>query len=291
VETILIGAGLHKTNSMMKISSFFAQTENINSTSIWHLVSHDPNLLPADELAICLADRIMEYRCRGRPEYHTAWKASREKRATLLVSARKILREAFVKPVFGLPECAEHVPVDHREGYVGEMLWYFIHQETSTEVIEHIEPPGFKPTDPGSDGLVIHRTEDGDLMFRLWEMKKCTGVSPVSATVSTAYDQLDSRAIEYLARHTAFGQETSNVELALFFGKLIELWVVADKAASAGVSVTTSVEKAPSRCFTTFGSRFPGFIGPPTRLRGMLTAIEDFSDFTEKVRAAIWTGL
>jgi len=244
-------------------------------------------VLPIDSLAKLLADRIVEFRCKGCPHTYAAWK-TRANGGTS-TSARKAI-SAFIKPVFGLPECPDFVPIDHREGYVGEMLWYFLHQEVTTEGIIHIEPPSFKATDPGADALVVHRMAEGYLMFRLWEMKKCTGTSHVSSTVSEAYSQLDTNALEYLARYTAIGQTTGDPDVEQLCAQLVDLWLDSSQEAAAGVSVATSSEKVPTTCFSTFGDRFPGFV-QPVRLRGILTAIEDFPLFTGKVREFVWTGL
>jgi hypothetical protein len=180
--------------------------------------------------------------------------------------------------------------MDHLEGFVGQMLWYFLYLESPPEELVRVEPPGFRVTDPGGDALAIHRMQEGYLMFRLWEMKKCTGGSTVSSAVNTAYNQLNAKATEYLARYTAIGQELPDPELTGFYGQLIELWIEARPEAAAGISVATSLDHIPQRCFTTFGKHFPGFVDP-IRLRGMLTAIGDFSAFALKVREFIWTGL
>jgi len=232
----------------------------------------------------------MEHRCRGCPQHYQAWQTRVLGGSAVSDSSRDALR-AFIKPVFGLPEDPESVSQDHTEGFVAQYLWYSLATEMpSGEPVERVEPPGFVGTDPGGDGLVIHRTDEGYLMFRLWEIKKCVGRGKVSSTVSRAYRQLGTKATEYLARYTVIGQELGNTELADFYGQLIDLWVDARPEAAAGVCVATSLDQVPTRCFTTFGRRFPEFVYP-VRLRGMLTAIDDFSDFTLKVRQCIWTGL
>lgn len=273
----------------MRLSEFFQSTENTAGTHTWALVTHDSTNVPIDDLAMALADQIMKHRCRGCPQHYQSWKQHIEGGPPPTGASADALK-AFIEPVFGLPEHPDAVPHDHMEGCVAEYLWYFLSLEglTGGNVIR-VEPPSFVPSDRGGDGLVIHRILDY-LMFRLWEIKKCTGNSAVSSTVSNAYRQLDARAAEYLARYTAIGQELPDAALAEFYGKLIDLWVDAQPEAAAGISVAISLDHVPQRCFTTFGERFPRFVDP-VRLRGMLTAIEDFSAFTDKVREYIWTGL
>jgi len=274
----------------MRLSDFFQSSETVVETHSWTLVSHDPTSSPEDALARALADKIMEHQCRGCPHHYQAWKQRVDGGPPPSGTSRKALVEAFIGPVFGLPDNPDTVPLDHLEGFVSQMLWYFLYLESPPDELVRVEPPGFRSTDPGGDALAIHRMHEGYLMFRLWEMKKCTGASTVSSTVNTAYNQLNAKATEYLARYTAIGQELPDPDLADFYGQLIELWIEARPEAAAGVSVATSSDHIPRRCFTTFGKHFPGFVDP-VRLRGMLTAIGDFSAFALKVRGCIWTGL
>jgi hypothetical protein len=275
----------------MSLSDFFQSSETTAPTHSWTLVCHDPATLPVDTLARDLADRIIQHRCRGCPHHYQAWRQHVDGGPSPSGASKDAL-EAFIKPVFGLPGNPDAVPQDHLEGFVAQYLWYFLTRETPTEdTVVRVEPPGFEAIDHGGDGLVIHRVPIGYLMFRLWEIKKCVGASVVSSTVSTAYSQLDAKAKEYLARYTAIGQELQNEpELADFYGQLIDLWVDAQPGAAVGVSVATSSDHIPQECFTTFGQRFPKFVDP-VRLRGMLTAIGDFSDFACRVRDSVWIGL
>jgi hypothetical protein len=163
--------------------------------------------------------------------------------------------------------------------------------ELSVEPIVRLERSGFAAIDHGGDGMAIHRASGGYLMFRLWEIKKSTGASSrVSNTVSSAYGQLQTKATEYLARYTSVGQELQNAELAEFYSKLPDLWDEAGREASVGVAVTTNLDNVPATCFTTFGDQFPR-LTTPKRLKGMLTAIDDFPAFSEKVQGAVWKGL
>lgn len=281
--------------TIMAIQDYFQQSETTASTHTWALVSHNPTTLPVNGLACELADRIVKFQCRGALHHYDAWRAKAHDGTLLPDSAQRALN-AFFTTVFGTSGDIKTIPRDHLEGYVGQMLWYFLCEEKqSAESILRIQPPGFKATDPGGDGLVIHRLPDLRLMFRLWEMKKFvptsnTSSSSVASTVDTAYNQLDAKALEYLARYTAIGQELNDVELQEFYGKLVELWDDASDQAAAGVAVATSLAHVPRTCFGTFGQRFPRFIDP-VRLRGMLTAIDDFAVFCSKVQEEIWKGL
>ncbi len=272
----------------MRLSDFFRQNDTDESTHSWTLVSHDPSLTPIDQLAEYLADKIMEHRCRGCPHHYHAWKQRATGGPPLTPTSQEALSKGFVRSIFGLP--TDPVSPNHVEGAVSQYLWYFLVLESSAEQVVRVEPPGFAAIDHGGDGIAVHRAPGGYLMFRLWEIKKCTGKSPVSSTVNTAYEQLNSRATEYLARYTSIGQELPDAELAEFYGKLADLWIDACPEAAAGVSVAVNLDNVPSSCFTTFGDQFPRFT-TPKRLRGMLAAIEDFPAFSEKVQQAVWKGL
>ena len=274
----------------MRFAQHFLTSDKVKATHSWTLAKHNNASLSVDDIARLLAELIMEHRCRGCPEYYRMWEQRLGGGAGLSSPATEAL-SAFIKPVFGLPENPDSVPRSHMEGYVAEYLWYFLSSDgLAGGNIVRIEPPGFTATDPGGDGLIIHRHTGANLMFRLWEIKKCTGSSRVSHTVGNAYRQLDAKATEYLARYTAIGQEIADTTLSDFYGQLVDLWIDAKPEAAAGVSVATSLALCPRRCFTTFGRKFPRFT-TPVRLRGMLTAIGDFSEFVNKVREYIWTGL
>jgi hypothetical protein len=206
-----------------------------------------------------------------------------------LTTVERTIVEAVIGPAFGLPGSPR--PVDHLQGLVAEHLWFFIVKEgLDGEVVAHVEGPGVRATDAGGDGLVIHRDATGELLFRLWEIKKVVGKADVSATVTTAYNQLKARALRYLAEYTTIAATLGDHDIAMFIGRMIEAWVNAEPGASVGVAVTTSSDKVPDRCFTTFGDQFPQ-LTTPKRLKGMLTALDTLPDFADKVKEEVWKGL
>ena len=275
----------------MNISDFFELVETAEKTHKWTLACHDGGYSPIDELAKVLAIKIMEHRLR--PHHFKAWE-SRLNGGEPLSGKTQATILAFTKPAFGNPGEADSIPIDHLEGLVSQYLWYFVCKEISSEIIAKEIPPGFKSTDPGGDALIIHRLEDGHLRFRLWEIKKfvrrnedATGTT--NPTITRAYEQLKSNALEYLARYTSIGQEL-DPELNDFFGNLVEMWLDAAPEASAGVSINTSEACIGPNSFHDFGEKFPEFVDP-VRLLGMMTAVEDFALFSSKVREFVWKGL
>lgn len=283
----------------MTLSSFFQINSSNASTHRSVLLEHDDNVSSIDDIAKVLALAIVDFRCRGLdPCFFDAWK-DRVETGSILDSQKETVLRIMLVPTFGEPyQPFTGTPKqiqgnrDHLEGFVGEWLWYFLTIETAMLDIKRIEPPGFKSTDPGADSLVIHQQSNGDLVFRLWEMKKFAPSAPgqkVNATVTKACKQLDAKALEYLARYTVTGQELRDPELKSLYGQLVQKWVDSDPAASVGVSVVTSNDYLDIRCFRNLGTRFPKISNG--LIEGMLTGLTDFSAFAEKVREFIWKGL
>jgi hypothetical protein len=272
----------------MTIGQFFHPYENQERTHSWLLAKHDSTCLPTEDFTKNLAEWIMLHRCRGCPNHYDEWKRFVNGGPPPSATSVKVLR-AFTKPIFGLPDDNGNFNQDHLEGSIAQYLWYFLSSEGFTDQnIVRLEPPGFSPTDHGGDGLVIIRTKDQKLRFRLWEIKKST--SNVGQTVGNAYSQLNAKATEYLARYTVIGQELPDPELSDFYGRLPDLWIDAKPEASIGVSISLPLDILPVRCFYGFKDNFPR-LTDPIQLRGLITAIHNFSAFSINVRNYVWTGL
>ncbi|MHB0965812.1 MAG: hypothetical protein ACYC36_05085 [Bellilinea sp.] len=279
----------------MPLSDFFDLTEQHAPTHNWALVSHKCQNVTLDDLAKTLAIAIVKSRCKRCEHHFQAWLAKVEKDIALPESSLAALR-AFLIPTFGPPGIQfEGGQLNHLEGFIGEWLWYFLTLENPIDEIAYQIPPGFKSTDPGGDGFIVHRLPNRLLMFRLWEIKKFSPTSydtsqRVVNTVKIAYSQLNLKALEYLARITATEQESEDPELEEFFGRLPDLWVDASPQAAAGVSIATSSNFVEEDCFDDFGTQFPRFT-QPVRLRGMITGVLDFSKLSLLVQENVWKGL
>jgi hypothetical protein len=274
----------------MALSDYFELTENPAETHTWVLRQRTDEPAPVQALANELADLIVQHRTHRTPQHYAAWRTRFDGGMAPARASATFLR-ALLRPAVGMRDDDPQFSTEHLEGFVSEHLWYFLAKEAAEwEYVARIEPPSFSVTDQGGDALIIHELAAGRYMFRLWEIKKLTGKGEVSDTVGRAYTQLDSRAMEYLARYVAREKALDDAALEDFYGRLMDLWTDADPAAAAGVAVSTSCEKIPDRCFTTFGERFPRFTNP-VRLRGMLTAVGDFSAFAKLVQEAVWKGL
>jgi hypothetical protein len=182
----------------MPLAKYFKASEKSAATHSWQLVEHlSGQNAQVNDLAKHLAELIMEHRCRGCPEKYNFWKSRLHMNASIPGTAQEALK-AFIRPVCGLPDVPQ--PQDHLEGHIAQYLWYFLSLEGfSGKDVIRIEPPGFSPTDPGGDALIIHGLANSTFMFRLWEIKKYSGESTVNSTIRDAYNQLSTRAVEYLA--------------------------------------------------------------------------------------------
>jgi len=241
------------------------------------------------EAARSLAERILRLRCGAATQTVDAWlrAVSGEQEPTMGETAALT---AFVRSGFGSP--AVPLTADHLEGMTAEYLWYFAtidHAALNGISIARILEPGSSPSSSGGDGLVI--TRDGDeFPFFLWEIKKNTGRTHVSASVKVAYDQLDANGLEYIARYVgpASIEAAGQPELLGAIATMVDDWESASSRAGAGVAVATSFDKTPQRCFSTFPEHFP-LLKP--RLKGAVFGIGDFSSFALAVRDTLWIGL
>jgi hypothetical protein len=279
----------------MPLSIFFDTDEYHLPTHQWLLVSQKNQNITLEEIAWDLAINIVHFRCQRCSHHYLAWLNKVENNIALTPASSSAL-SAFLVPTFGEP--GNHFApgrLDHLEGFVCQMLWYFITLENPGDIIEYQIPPGFKSTDPGGDGFIVHRLPDNLLMFRLWEMKKYSPPSGdnsagINGTVDRAYTQLTSKAMEYLARITTTEQVAANPEVEVFLGMLPDLWAEASPQAAAGIFIATSIGHVSTNCFDDFGNRFPLFI-QPIRLKGMLASVLDFSRLSILVQEFIWKGL
>jgi hypothetical protein len=257
----------------------------------WRLAACDRE--PAavlDGAAWIVADHIMQTRTNGSAAY-ALWltKATTSPGITLSDRDRDVV-DAFIRPAFGLPEHPR--PDDHLQGYIAEALWHLLTLEFTdeTRTLRNIDPPSWTTTEPGGDGLAVYEVAPGVLVFRLWEIKKTTGRSHVSATIRKASSQLSSNGIEYLAKCTAYGSRSEDAEIAALYAQLPELWRDDDQRAGIGVAIATSRVKAPTRrSFGALRRAFPS-MAAAQRLEGLIVALGDYSDFCERVREIAWSG-
>lgn len=215
-----------------------------------------------------LVDDTMRIRC-GRSPALDRWRASRDG-GPHQAGTRKKAVEAYAGIGFGLPD--DPANDDHLQGLVAELLWNRLMQERwvcrDGRRLVHTHSVKPDPLEPGGDGLVVYKIDDGTLVFRLWEIKKhASSNRRLSATIGGASKQLAARGKEYLAKLA--GPETVEQEgpLGDLYANIVELWLNGDDRAGAGVSVGTSVEHAPGRpvTFRSIATAFP--ISGPDRLK------------------------
>jgi hypothetical protein len=197
---------------------------------------------------------------------------------------------AFLDPVVGVSG-GRPIPDDHLQGTVAEQLWHFV-QEGRRDIdgTIRIEPPSFKVTDQGGDGLTIRRRADLSLSFVLWEIKKRTGSGSLAATANRAGKQLKLKALEYLARYTCTTEQLHDAQLESLYAHLVEYWEARSDVAAAGVAVSGDAKSVSKRCFASLPKNLSDF-SSNNRLTGQITAVGDFAAFARDVRDIVWTGL
>ena len=267
---------------MIKISDFFSISETVKATHSWTHNNQKPHKNKQAELVFVIADEIIRNRCIKAAHLYEAWRNKRDKGVALDANSEEALL-AFIKPIFGTIK----KPHPHSAAFISEFCFYLFLIENPKEEIRFIKRPSFQPTDHGADGFVIHQTGNGTLMFRLWEIKK---KKEILEGIREGSKQLKTKGIEYLARILATEQEFSDEKISKFLSQLIDHWQNHTEQAAAGVCVSTAEIVTNDDCFDSFRDDFTEY-HQPRRLRGMITSIDDFDEFTDLVRKEIWKGL
>lgn len=245
-----------------------------------------------EKVAQLLADDAMRIRCGTAPALQR-WRARRDGGPST-TGAQKRAVEIYAGIGFGLPNAPANE--DHVQGHVAELLWNRLLQERTVcaDGRNLIRAHSVKadPLEPGGDGLVIYRRDEGTLVFRLWEIKKHASSQELSSTVRRASKQLASRGDEYLAKLA--GPETliQGGDLGDLYANIVELWLDRSDRAGAGVSLGTSVENAPTNpgTFGSISTSFPEF-SAPGQVESVVVALPDYPGFVSRVREIVWSGL
>ncbi|GAA1152966.1 hypothetical protein GCM10009673_00110 [Nesterenkonia sandarakina] len=274
------------------LTSFLTTDQKTQPTSqkcTWYL-STAVGLTPVERAAVAwiIAEALMQNRG-GKSMVYQTWRTAALANVKLTGTPRELV-VAFVESVFGLPP--EGKSEDHLVGHVAEWMWYLHASETVDPVRTPVvlEPPKFNVTEPGADGFIVfHETVTDEYYYRLWELKKHTAFGPVSSTVGTAYHQLRTNAMRYLAQQVSI-YSTTEGPIGELCSNLVEFWLESHERAGAGVGVTSATIPPPSTCFTTMGQQFPGFV-KPGQLEGLLLAVEDLVEIAKDVRGYLWIVL
>lgn len=275
-----------------KLTNFLAITQKSPPSAqqcTWYLGTAI-GLAPVERAAVAwiIAKAVMRHRG-GQSIVYETWHTAAIAGVDLSGTDRQVVA-AFVDSVFGLPPTGKSE--DHLVGHVAEWMWYIHATETvdSARTPVVLDPPKFNVTEPGADGFIVFReTLTDEHHYRLWELKKHTAAAPVSSTISTAYAQLQTNALRYLAQQVSIYSPTVG-PVGELCSKLVEFWLESHESAGAGVAVASATIPPPERCFTTMGKQFPGFANPG-QLEGLLLAVEDLLEIAENVRGYLWTVL
>ena len=283
------GAARSYGNRVTSLITTVQRTQPEPGRCVWHLgTAIGLGETERAALAWMIADAIMSDRS-GNSNAADIWRSAALNGETLAGRDRQ-RAEAFIVAVFGLPP--EGKSETHLTGHVAEWLWYlhaveFVHAARS---IALIETPKSNVTEPGADGFIVFSdSATGEMTFRLWELKQHVGASAVSATVGVAYDQLKEHATRYLAQLTAV-HSTAPGPVGELCKQLVDFWIDCNARAGVGIGVASATTPAPTTCFSTMGTHFPGFAAAG-QLEGLLLAVEDLTELARTVRGYLWTVL
>jgi hypothetical protein len=245
-----------------------------------------------DAAAWLLADEMMKGRCGVAAQHiYERWH-TRATGGPPLTPIERAGVEDFVEPSMGLPTDSTPANPDHLQAAVAEYVWYLASRDLREphRTVHYIEKPSLLPTEPGGDGMVIHRVvADRTLTFRLWEVKKYTGSGSISHVVTEACVQLAGRGRRYFAKF-ASQLQVSDPELVQLYGILGERWITQHRSAGAGIAVATSDATVPRRAFSQMHRHLPGLTAGD-QLEGLISGIGDFGAFATSGRDFMWTGL
>ncbi|MFB6859489.1 hypothetical protein ACFCZQ_07740 [Streptomyces virginiae] len=250
---------------------------------------------PEDRAAAAwiIADEIMQERTGGRPRTYGKWREATLNEAKL-TGTDHVLVKAFAEPVF---EAAAAMKEGNHglAGYVGEWLWYLLTRdlpEDPARTVEILGPPKAAVNDGGGDGLIVYR--DGGkargFSFRLWEMKKYTGVANrPDGAIRKGWTQLSTKGATYLGM-LSWGDKMLADDTREFVGSLAEQWVDEEESASGGVSVALNTTAIPTKAFHLAHEHFTTHKRPGA-LQGLVVAIDDLEGFAHEVRKYVWSAL
>lgn len=239
-----------------------------------------------------IADAAMKIAC-GNSSVLDRWRRRRDGGPPEVGTSLETVK-TYVGVAFGHPTKPPNV--HHLQGHIAELIWNLLIEERSTaqdgRKLVRAHTAKADPLEPGGDGLVIYRDTHGDLVFRLWEIKKHDTKGPLSGTINRASHQLADRGHEYLAKLAGPETLAETGPMHDLYAIMVDLWFDRSERAGVGVAIGTSDHHAPSR-HTAFGSLnrlFPEFTRS-AQTEGIVVAMPDFPGFADRVKEIVWSGL
>lgn len=277
------------------LTPLLALVDSISAAPVEYVVGGSgllPGGMDRESAAQLIADTAMNIAC-GKSSVLGRWRRRRDGGPAEVGNSLKVV-ETYVGIAFGHPSSPPNV--HHVQGHVAELIWNLLIKERTTardgRKLVRAHAAKADPLEPGGDGLVIYLDSHGDLVFRLWEIKKHDAQGRVSSTINRASKQLADRGHEYLAKLAGPETIAETGTLGELYANLVELWFDRSERAGIGVAIGTSDSHAPSS-HTPFGSlnkRFPEF-PRPAQTEGIVVAVPDFPNFADRVKEIVWSGL
>lgn len=268
--------------------------------NVWMIFEHDVTLLTQADLAMAIADHMMDNWFGGTPDYLTAWRAKlqgtphadlhiQQHLSDVVQSNLRLPGDPPVLLTAGALEGDEDLT--HLEGAVGEHLWHMCAAEATLSPAPHYQSDlGYRSHDKGPDGFIIV-TRNGQLEFHLWEVKKNSTPNSAKSTVDGAGHQLQLRAPDYLQEIAALNRFHPDLRLKPVFQNLPRYWSQRTPQANVGVAVVTSRPPGASAPFADLGSAYLSGFHSHQGVQGLLVNTHDLRTLATAVRQVIWNGL
>lgn len=274
----------------MPLNGSFNNTVPTSTGYIW--LKQDKNSSSTEvQLAEKLAESIMEMKVGNIGTLFADWLNKKNNGGTHPKNVSDAL-EAFVEVCIGTR--AAQKTTDHKQGWVAEHLWFFLVKGSYPPgSVERVFDVGLSPTDPGGDGLVIHKDSNGVLLFKLWELKKISDRSTgtINATITKAANQLKEKGTKYIMRYVIQSQDIDlTTSERTLLNRMPDEWLAQSSYAGGGISAIGSSNKLSSPNFTQLATNFSTFssIGA---LEGRTIALQSFDQFCDHVCDFIWNGI
>ena len=252
----------------------------------WHWTV-DPAQLQekARRVAIGHAARHLQ----ARPDLFEAWYDAAENNIASSEATQTLIQGFGVLVDVGTP--TQPAPDNALFGFVAESMTHELLRASDRGLGPpvHVEPHDWSTGDHGGDQLAIYEA-DGVLHFRLWESKSRRSDARTTKTVvKKAGEQLEERAMDYLARYSVtLSKSLRQPALANFVAHLPDLWIDGDPRGGAGVAVTTHTASDRATCFE---SLVDALSIADANKAGQLSLVTEYRVFVHAVRAHLWKGV
>lgn len=261
---------------------------NKSTNSSLHRIHHtfDFTASTTGQLSTVLAEFIAKLRLSGNSSHYQSWQ---NHRAGIIKNSSNLstVISALLSDCVGTPTV--NVPKNQLEGAISHYLWYGISIDYFKAHLISLEPPSFSPLDGGGDGIEF--SQIGTTYFtRLWEIKKESSGKKISATTQKACNQINSRAISYLARYVASAELEPDQILKQLKQCCADDWMKKSPNIGVGISIASCNTNNDFKKMSFADSAFPS-LPNSNQITTIFSGVHDFGNFCIDVRKELWKGI